>query len=315
MEDIKIVLGCQGMGDILCSIPAIKYMSRIYNQKIKVFTYNAEILKNFPFIELIDYIPNDAYHTFDIQKYLHHKTDIRQLHAISLGFQLSPNEMQIEFYPDKYTEIEYLPKEYIVIHPVKTWASRTWERERWQDLADKLSDIIPVIAIGKDSSEIGNYNTEKPSYKINIKNGIDLTNKTNIHQTWHILNNAILTVTMDSGILHLAGTTDTYIVQPASSIDHFYRAPYRYGSQNYKYSYVYGECKLFCASDLKYNIIHHGTHKILPPIPFCLERLETIGTKDEPNQNIYKCHPTVDSVYNEIISHIPRKKDNGYFFI
>ena len=106
---------------------------------------------------------------------------------------------------------------------------------------------------------------------------------------------------MDSGILHLAGTTDTHIIQLGSSIDPRLRSPYRNGTQNYKYSYVLGECKLFCSSSMQYNIRHNGSHQIMPPVAFCLERPETIGQDIDPDPSIYKCHPTVDQVMQEII--------------
>jgi hypothetical protein len=46
----------------------------------------------------------------------------------------------------------------------------------------------------------------------------DYTNKTSLSQAWNILNKSTCVVTMDSGILHLAGTTDTHILQLGSSI-------------------------------------------------------------------------------------------------
>ena len=75
----------------------------------------------------------------------------------------------------------------------------------------------------------------------------------------------------------IAGTTDTHIIQLGSSIDPRLRSPYRKGTQSYKYSYILGECNLFCSSDMKYNIKHNGTHKTMPRVAFCLERPETIG--------------------------------------
>ena len=51
-------------------------------------------------------------------------------------------------------------------------------------------------------------------------------------------NEAALVVTMDSGILHLAGTTDVHILQLGSSIHPKLRAPWRNGSQSYNYDYV-----------------------------------------------------------------------------
>ena len=69
-----------------------------------------------------------------------------------------------------------------------------------------------------------------------------------------MINHSVCVVTMDSGILHLAGTTDAWIVQLGSSIHPEFRAPYRQGSQDYKYRYVKGTCNLHCASDMKYYL-------------------------------------------------------------
>jgi hypothetical protein len=106
---------------------------------------------------------------------------------------------------------------------------------------------------------------------------------------------------MDSGILHLAGTTNTQIIQLGSSINPFFRSPYRKGTQYYKYSYIMGECDKFCASDIKNNVKYNNNYKSLSPVPFCLEHPETIGDKSNFDINIYRCHPGVDKVKNEVI--------------
>ena len=307
MNKILVLIGSKSLGDTLCAIPTIKHLNKIYNKNIHVFTYQPELFKNFTYITLSDnYNVEDddlLIETFRPDKFVHTRTNIIQLHALSSGFQLLPEEMNIEFYPDEYETIDNLPENYIVIHPSKTWPSRTWEKERWQELIDRLNSInIPVVIIGKNSSEEGTYHITKPVYELNIKNGVDLTNKINIHQTWHILNKSEMIITMDSGILHLAATTDSHIIQLGSSIDPRLRAPYRKGVQNYKYSYVLGSCGLFCASDMKYNIMYNDKHTIMPPVAFCLERPETIGQDVEPDPSVYKCHPTVEQVFKEIIN-------------
>ena len=306
-DKILVLIGSHSLGDTLSAIPTIKHLNKIYNKNIHVFTYQPDIFKNYPYIILSDNYNIEEgdilIETFRPDIYVHTRTDIRQLHAISSGFQLLPEEMKIDFYPDEYEEIENLPENYIVIHPSKTWQSRTWEKERWQELIYRLNSInIPVVIIGKDSSEIGTYNIQKPVYELYIRNGLNLINKINLHQTWHILDKAALIVTMDSGILHLAGTTNTHIIQLGSSIDPRFRSPYRNGTQNYKYSYVLGECKIFCASDMKYNIRHNGTYKTMPPVAFCLEQPGSIGQDIDPDPEIYKCHPSVEQVYREIMN-------------
>jgi len=305
MNKILVLVGSNSVGDTLCAIPTIKKLSEIYNQKIYVYTYQPELLKNYPYIILSDNYNVDEddllIESFRPDKYVHTRIDIRQLHAISSGFQLLPEEMEIKFYPDEYKQID-LPDNYIVIHPSKTWPSRSWNKESWEILANKLNELnIPIVVVGKDSSEIGTYKIDKPIYNIEIKNGLNLVNKLDIHQTWHILNKASIVITMDTGILHLAGTTDTYIIQLGSSIDPRFRAPYRYGSQEYKYSYILGDCCKFCSSDMRYNIAHNIKHTIMPPVAFCLDKPESIGQDIDPDPIIYKCHPTVDKVVSEVL--------------
>ena len=311
MKKIAIVLACNGIGDILSSVPIIKYLYNVYKYKIPVFTSKTFILNNYPYIEIHPFIEHEKYQneyniisTFNVDQLMHTRIDIRQLHAHSLGIQLLPSELNIEFYPDEYIEIPNLPDEYIVLHPSMNWPSRTWNPYRWQKLILELNKLnINIVLIGKDSSEIGTYNTQKPVFKLKLnKGGLDLTNKLDLHQTWHILNKSKLIITMDSGILHLAGTTDTHIIQLGSSINPKFRAPYRKNNQGYKYSYILGTCDKFCASDSKYSFKYLNTHNKLPPVPFCLENHETFGDKHNLNMNIYKCHPSVNNVINEVKS-------------
>jgi len=307
MKKISIILSCNGIGDILSSIPSIRYLHNTYGYNIPVFTHNVDIFKNFPYIDVYPFDEHVNYQdefeiisTFQIHKNVHTRVDIRQLHAKELKIELLPSEMHLEYFPDEYIEIPELPEDYVVIHPSKTWPSRTWNPERWQNLTNKLiKEGIKVVIIGKDSSERGTYNTEKPVF--DIENGINLVNKLNLDQTWHVLDKSNLVITMDSGILHLVGTTDTYFIQLGSSINPIFRTPYRNGKQNYKSSYIQGDCELFCASDSKYSIKFNGRYDVIPPVPFCLERKETIGDKNNLDSDIYRCQPTTDKVYYEVI--------------
>ena len=306
MKKISVVLSCSGIGDILSSIPSIKYLYKIYGYNIPVFTHNVDIFKNFPYIDVYHFDDYSKYEndfdivsTFQVRDNVHTRVDIRQLHARSLNIELLPEEMELEYYTGDYESVS-LPNNYVVIHPVKTWPSRTWSENNWQLLVDKLIDFgINVVMIGKDSSEIGTYNISKPTF--DIKGGLSLVNKLSIDQTWDVINRSNMVITMDSGILHLAGCTDTYILQLGSSINPKFRMPYRNGRQSYKLSYVLGDCELYCASDLRYGVKIHNDHRILPPIPFCLDDDKSIGDVDNCSNDIYRCHPSVDKVFDKVI--------------
>jgi hypothetical protein len=228
--------------------------------------------------------------------YKHNAMDIRQFHAINLGFMLTKDEMEMDYISDPYEPIEGLPKKYVLIHPVQNWDSRTWDAKKWQMLTKLLNERgIAVVSIGKDSSELGGSDVNKPVFNFQIDLGLNLMNNTDIDQAWHLIQNSICFITMDSGLLHLAGTTDAEIVQLGSSINPEFRSPYRKGSQNYKYHYVSGGCGLHCASDMKYGVREWNSIQGVPSLVNCLERKES-----------FECHPSPLLVYNKVLEIIKK---------
>ena len=293
------------MGDLICATPTIKKLSEIYQSPITVISTHPYLFDNCPYVDeslrFDDYTEEQLSEKYDLHKtffllgkqdsrgveFKHAMCDIRQFHAKDLGFMLTPNELTCEYFPksDESCLSEFnLPERYVVIHPAQSWSSRTWSKYNWQALCISLEDAgIPVISIGKDAREESDFSgtTLKPVFKLDIKNGLDLSNKTTLDQSWHILNKSTCVITMDSGILHLAGTTDTHILQLGSSIKPEYRAPYRLGSQGYKYSYVAGSCGLHCASNLKYSLRDWGHIQSVTLISTCLEK-----------KSSFECNPT-----------------------
>jgi len=308
MKDICIdVTECRALGDTLCATPVVKKISNVYNKPIYVISNHYEIFENLPYVDQSFRNTEDSYKfvsenyelfkTFDISYKengvlnKHNMMDIRQFHAINLGFMLTKDEMELNYFPNKFENIPNLPDRYVLIHPVQNWESRTWDKKNWNLLIKLLNEVgISVVAIGKDSSELGGSNVDKPTFDVEITNGLNLLNKTNLSQTWWLIRNSLCFITMDSGLLHLAGTTNSEIIQLGSSINKEFRAPYRNGSQEYKYHYVAGSCSLNCASDMKYGVREWNSIHGIPSLVGCLER------KDK-----FECHPSVLSVYSKVI--------------
>ena len=305
MKNVCIdVLGCRALGDTLAVTPTLRKLYQSYNKKISIATHHPELFKNNPYVdnvftEMNDFIRNEyetfisfnvGYHPNGVC-YKHNAMDIRQFHAVNLGFMLTKDEMSMDYFPDEMEPIENLPEKYVLIHPVQNWNSRTWDAKKWQMLTKILNERgIAVVSVGKDSSELGGSNVDKPVFNFNIDLGLNLMNKTSLSQTWHLINNSMCFITMDSGLLHLAGTTDVEIIQLGSSINPEFRSPFRNGSQDYKYHYVLGGCGLHCASDMKYGVREWQSIQGIPSLVNCLERKET-----------FECHPTIFSVYNKVL--------------
>ena len=307
MKEICIdVTGCRALGDTLCVTPVIKKLSKTYNKKVSVVSNHSDIFTNLPYIqnnfnntpELLEEIKNnyDVLSTFDISYRpdgvcnKHNVIDIRQFHAINLGFMLTKDEMEMDYIANDVI-LPDLPDHFVLIHPVQNWNSRTWSEKNWKILTQLLNENgIPVISVGKNSSELGGSNVDKPTFDFQIKLGYNLMNQTSLDQTWHLMSKCSCFVTMDSGLLHLAGTTDCEILQLGSSINPELRSPYRHGSQNYKYHYVNGGCELHCASDMKYGVREWGSIQGIPSLVNCLEEKKT-----------FECHPSPLQIYKKIM--------------
>ena len=309
MKPIALNLGeANGLGDLISSTPTIKKVSEAYQQKITVLSKFPELFKENPYVEKsykissvdMEYfnehytIHNSFYNVGKKNErgieYKHNRIDIRQFHAINLGFQLGADELECFYKPTESNRFDY--KDYVVIHPVQTWETRTWAEQNWIELINSLNDLnIRVIAIGKDSSETGFFNVNKPIFDLQIANGlfINLMNQTSISDCWHLIENSKGVVTMDSGILHLAGTTTAPIIHLGSNLKPEFRIPYRNNSQTWMYQYIAGECNAQCGSDMKYGIKFWDNIQGVPPLIKCLE--------ERPK---YDCHPIVSKVLNAI---------------
>jgi ADP-heptose:LPS heptosyltransferase len=299
---------CNGLGDLICATPTIKKLHDAYQKKIIVISKMPELFKTNPYVEKsykassIDmtyiqsnYIVHNSFYLVGKKdergvEMKHNMMDIRQFHAIHLGFMLGQDELEC-YYKPLEPKKNFVHEKYAVIHPVNSWPNRTWSQDNWLKLAEELVKLgLTVVAIGKDSSETGFFNVNKPVHDMDTDHIINLMNQTSISESWHLINNAAAVITMDSGILHLAGTTETPIVELGSPINPEFRRPYRKTS---KHIYVRGGCGLHCSSNMKYALEYWPTIDYVQPLIGCLEKKET-----------FECHPSVAQVIHAINNNI-----------
>lgn len=294
------VSGC--FGDVLNSTPVLKYFSLSHNRKLSVETNKPEIFKNNPYVDKIYNTQNNEFlpveypfyecngHNFgETQKQIR-KMSLVDYWSTQLGCILSPEERTLEFYPEPL-DFELPEGEYVVVNPSITWESRTWSKDNWESLVEKILSIgLKVVTVGHDVTYADD--DKKSFFKLDNPNVIDTTNKIDFSQTWHLINNSLAIITMDNGLLHFAGTTDVNIIELGSAIHPYYRSPYRHGSQDYKHKFVGGSCKLFCQSDMKYNVLMNekltGWNMYLSP--GCYE-----------NKPKYECHPSSNGAFNALL--------------
>jgi glycosyltransferase involved in cell wall biosynthesis/ADP-heptose:LPS heptosyltransferase len=312
MSNIYYLIHSNSFGDTLASTPTLRHLSKSHRKKINVVTHNQNVFNNNPYVESLlsfeeFYNSNLSnivkYESFTnagrkdgngIEKKFSH-IDTRQLHSMDLGFQLLPEDMNYDYYPNPQSLSLDLPEKYVVLHITSNWPNRTWIYENWVNLIKWLKDnqIFTVLIGAGYREELHHSYSDKPLDKecpmFDDYYGLDLTNQGSMSDMWWVINGAKCLITMDSGPLHLAGTTDVEILQLGSAINPKFRAPYRHGTQNYKYHYIGGTCNLYCNSNLFYNVKEWGDINSVPPQPNCLEHKPT-----------FECHPQVNNVIDKI---------------
>jgi ADP-heptose:LPS heptosyltransferase len=297
-----------GVGDAMHISPTIRKLYESYGEKVTIFGYEKykEFFQNNPYIEkyYVDGKYNnrikedyEIFNVFDTNWNSYYYYDLRQLAARGIDFSLKESEMDIDYIPNEFQHIE-LPENYVCLNPYISGIDRTWKKEQWQDLIDKLNnDGVSVVTIGKGKPD-ENY------YKLNIKKGLDLAGKDcqdNLSQTWHIINKSDYFVSFDCGIYILASTTDTHIVLIGWYGDPYYHAPIRNGIRYHNFSHVRGGCDVYCLTDPKFDIEEHGTIRTRHEVWKCLL-----------NRN-FVCKPTSDMVYKKIKS-LREKNNSGLGF-
>jgi ADP-heptose:LPS heptosyltransferase len=106
------------------------------------------------------------------------------------------------------------------MHCAVTWKNRTWPKDRWQKVANLITNKT-----GKKVILVGNG----ADHKWQAQNVFDLTGKFTIQQIAYLISISACFVSNDSGLLHVAGTTKTPIVGIFTSAKGEYRVPFRNG--------------------------------------------------------------------------------------
>lgn len=322
-KKILIKISCPALGDTLCATPTVKKVALSYGHKIDVMTHRHEIFKNNPYVDNIlpfnEEFPEDYKEVFETynqwvkmnanqssnnfynqpMEVKLHNVEARQLHAMGVGMHLYPEELTCDFIPDPITDrAKTIDKNYLIFHVTENWPSRTWSIQKWQRMVDLIKEHtdFKIATIGMSHKEpTFNGSLEKKTIKLE---NIDLDycdlDDSPISELWHMINNSYGLVTFDAGPMHIAGTTDSEIFTIGSSIRPEKIAPWRNSSQDYKFHFVGGECKIFCASNPKYSVKEWGTINSIHYVPECAEGFKEFKCQPSPDQMLMKILETVN---------------------
>jgi hypothetical protein len=167
-------------------------------------------------------------------------------HPVDYGFHMLSDRHIYDLNEKNYPRVDMtritphfdLPERYIVIQgtaaePVKTMPVPTLEAVAKYAIG---KDYTPVY-LGKEESHTGfkDMKAKASIIQADFSNGINLINKTTVLEAAGIIAGAKAFVGMDSGLVHIAGCTDTPIIAGYTLADPVHLAPIRHGSQTYEF--------------------------------------------------------------------------------
>lgn len=244
-----------GMGDQMCSEPAIRYVHKLYpNDNIFVVTHFPRLFEHLP-VPVYTYddwkgindaiitmytCPDDDQSEHKLSHVLFHPTDFA---TMSMVKRTIPNEektinlkLDVEDVSYVFELLKNKPtnKPTVLVHAGKWWPSKTLPENWWQEIVDALSEKLTVVLIGKTIDEEQGYlPIEVPV------DGIDLRDLTSLGELIALISLSKCLLTNDSSPLHLAGAFDNWIVTIPTCKHPDHILPYRNGTQYYKTKALY----------------------------------------------------------------------------
>lgn len=289
-----------GMGDQLCSEPAIRYTQKIYPdanfylvthfkrlfEHLELPTYDYEEWKGMSDAVLTLYTcPDDENSEHKLSHVLFHPTDFASMSMIKRAIPHNDKTIKLKVdVEDVHNMFELIKdkigdnRKMIVIHPGKWWDSKTFPKTWWQDIVNKLSEKFFVCLIGKTIDDKQGYvDIDCP------KNGYDFRDKTSLGEMIAIISMGHILLTNDSSPIHIAGAFDNWIVVIPTCKHPDHILPYRNGTQNYKTKVLYKKL-LLDDLEIRHTEFYTDTidkiptgHDILDYLPQTDDVLKTIA--------------------------------------
>jgi len=239
-----------GMGDQLCSEPAIRYTQKIYpDANIYVVSHFPRLFSHLT-VPVMNYeewkgikdavltfhtCPEDEHSEHKLSHVLFHPTDFASMSMIKRTIPNAEKTIQLKLEAEDVAYVIDLLKDKnrnkptVVVHAGKWWPSKTLPVEWWQQIVDKLSEKLTVVLIGRTIDEKQGF------LPINApKDGYDFRDLTSLGELMALISLSRCLLTNDSSPLHIAGAFDNWIVTIPTCKHEDHILPFRNGTQSYK---------------------------------------------------------------------------------
>lgn len=206
------------LGDVLAVTPLVKaFRAEHPRTSIKIETSYGFVFDGNPDLEPREQGADSLEDMFvDLDLAYERRPD---MHIVDAYFATLMSDQSDAMKTMKFTrDKDWLNPNTVVIHAARSWASRTFRPDYWDGVAHGLRAMkLRPVFVGTVRDYGG------PLWATNTLGRI------NVRQLASLISGAALFVGSDSGLLHLAGTTDVPIVGLYTSVRAKYRMPYRYG--------------------------------------------------------------------------------------
>lgn len=235
-KNVVVVLNNSALGDTVCTLPAILNLHK-HGSLVKVFTSEF-------FAELYGlFLPEDKYQVFDVltekvvatgamvrATYVNFITSI-QTHLVDYSsLVLSDTILKDRSYPKapQFSQ-SFVSGDYALISTNHTSDLKGLPTKSIESIIDHFCDLgITPVLVGKHyRAKNGDSDLEVKSYGIKSNKALDLRDKTSLKDLIALCQSARVLVSMDGGLVHLAGLTDVKIVCGYSHKDPHYLMPIR----------------------------------------------------------------------------------------
>ena len=237
----KVLVKRKGaVGDVILTTPIVRRLREIHGQEAIIYfaTNCGSVYQNNPYVDSV--LPGntlqDGYtHFIDLDTAYERAPEQHIVEAYTKtafaedGWEydkktdLFPTENEKDFVHGKLAQFNLASDEMlqkcVVLHPAVTWKNRTFPKQFWQRAADKMIENgRKILIIGKGND-----------HKITGDAVYDMQGVFTIQQLAFLIRLCETFVSNDSGMLHVAGTTNTKIVGLFTCAKGEYRVPFRNG--------------------------------------------------------------------------------------
>lgn len=234
-----IVRRSGALGDVILTTPIVRRLREIHGADISidVATNSGSVYVNNPHVSRI--LPAKTSFT-DYQRVIdldlaYEKTPKRHIidsyDEVAFG-SVSEWDKSIELFvtdrdrqkvTEKLLETGVEPSQAVVLHAARTWRNRTWPKEAWEMVAKKLQGRgMQVIQVGSGSD-----------FMLEGQGIVNLQRVFSVQQLAYLISMSHCFIGNDSGLIHVAGATESRIVGLFTCAKGEYRVPWRNGEYGF----------------------------------------------------------------------------------